>query len=386
MRKLNVLLLATFLESFATICVERGVYFFTVQRLGFSDVQNLWLALAFGVAYAGGASLSHKISQRIGERKLLLASIVAQAIVHAAMAAGAGIPAVVVAGSTLLGALNGLKWPIIESYVCAGTTPAETAGVIGRFNVAWSVAIPLALAASGPIIGWWSPGLFLLPVLLNLSALVLMAPLPANPEHIDFDHPDRPDESQLVRHNALLTASRWLMLGSYVAMWVLAALTPGIFRDLGQSVEYATSLAGLMDMVRMLMFLALFLYTGWHGRLWPLGASMAALPAGFFLVIFGGNLPLVLAGEVIFGASAGVVYYSALYNAMVAKNASVDAGGGHEGLIGLGFAIGPACGLLGSGLSGAMHNDILGMLAGLGPIMAMCSLAAMKGLLGLRKK
>jgi len=66
----------------------------------------------------------------------------------------------------------------------------------------------------------------------------------------------------------------------------------------------------------------------------------------------GYSLGVVILGEVVFGVFVGVIYHLALYYALVVKNAAVDAGGGHEGLIGLGLALGPAVGLVGEYLAG----------------------------------
>jgi hypothetical protein len=79
--------------------------------------------------------------------------------------------------------------------------------------------------------------------------------------------------------------------------------------------------------------------------------AIIALPLGFALVLFGTNIGLVLAGEALFGAAAGLLYTAALYYAQVVQNASVDAGGAHEALIGAGYALGPLAGLIGTALA-----------------------------------
>ena len=57
MDRLHRLLLIAFLASFTAILVERGIYFYTDHRLGFTPSQNLWLALGVGVTYIIGALL-----------------------------------------------------------------------------------------------------------------------------------------------------------------------------------------------------------------------------------------------------------------------------------------------------------------------------------------
>ena len=110
----------------------------------------------------------------------------------------------------------------------------------------------------------------------------------------------------------------------------------------------------------------------------------SALPAGLFIYLFGKSLGVVLAGEVLFGLAAGMTYYAALYYAMVVKNASVDAGGVHEGLIGAGFALGPAAGLAGIALKPALGSKVLGTIAGIGPLFVLCAVGAARALVGTR--
>lgn len=379
MKRLHRLLLLTFLESFATICVERGVYFFARNRLGFPDAANLALALVFGAGYVIGAISSQRMSSRLSEKKLLVGVLAGQLVVHAALAA-CYAPAALFVGVAAIGLLNGLKWPVIESYISAGRTPGETAKAVGRFNISWASSVPLALAAAGPIIHAWPAGLFLLPAAINLVALVLIRPLASRPVHLPLDHPERLPAGQIAHYRALLTSSRWTMLASYAALWVMAALMPRIFEQLGRGVKVATALSGLVDVMRLAAFVLLERLRSWHGRVSPLVVAIVGLPAGFFMVLFGTNLGVVLAGEVVFGLAAGMTYYAALYYAMVIENASVGAGGTHEGLIGLGFAVGPAAGLIGIALAPVLGGQVLGTLAGIGPLFIICAARALLSL------
>ncbi len=386
MDRLRRLLLITFLESFATVCVERGVYFFSHEHLGFSDAANLALALVFGVAYVLGALSSQRLSRRLTEKKLLSLAILGQVPVQAVLAvlAPAGV---LFAGVGVVGFLNGLKWPVMESYVSAGRTPSATARAIGRFNIAWSASVPAALVTVGPILSGWANGLFVLPAAISLVSLYLIRPLAGRPLHLPADHPERPAAGQLARFRGLLGASRWNMLASYSTLWVMAALMPRIFqRELGFAVAAATALSAVVDLVRLGAFAALGRYHGWHDRAGPLVGSIMALPAGFFMVLFGRSVAVVLAGEVVFGLAAGMTYYAALYYAMVVENASVGAGGIHEGLIGLGFAAGPAAGLAGIKLSPFLAGEALGLLAGTGPLLVVCWTGALRSLRGTSKR
>ena len=118
-------------------------------------------------------------------------------------------------------------------------------------------------------------------------------------------------------------------------------------------VALATPAAALFDVVRVTSFIVLG-RTGraWRGRPLPLAITAILLPIGFLMILFGSSLGTVLVGELVFGAASGFAYTAALSYAMVVKNASVDAGGKHEGLIGLGLGLGPLAGIVGYGLAG----------------------------------
>src|SRR5687768_863519 len=80
------LFVLTFLESIAATLIQRGLYFYTHENLGFSESQNLWIAFGFGAVYIVGAFVSHGLSQRFGERRLLLVSIAALLGFHSLLA------------------------------------------------------------------------------------------------------------------------------------------------------------------------------------------------------------------------------------------------------------------------------------------------------------
>ena len=385
MRRLPQLLVITFIESLATTLIERAVYFFSQDRLGFTNAENLWLALGFGATYVVGALASHRVAQRVAEKHILIVSLVGQFLAYAALCILPGSHALIVANA-VLGGLNGLKWPIVESYVSAGQTPSATVRTVGRFNLAWVSAIPVALGLAGPLIAWEPRTMFALAAAINVASLVLVRPLERRPVHLAADHPERPTPAQLARYGSLLASARWSMLSSYALMWILAALLPHVFAGLNLAVSGATALAGLLDVARGAAFLALQIYTGWHNRRGPLVWVIVGLPAAFFLTLFGGNLAAVLVGEILFGATAGLTYYAALYYAMVVKNASVEAGGAHEGLIGTGFVLGPAAGLLGGAIAPALGGQTAGMLVGIGPLVLVCGFGALRSLLRCRAR
>ena len=386
MTRLHRVLVLTFLESFATVLFERGVYFYTHERLGFGASTNLALAAAFGAFYIVGALASHRVAHAIGEKRLARVAIVVQ-LFATALICVLPLPGVIFAAATVLGLCNGAKWPVVESYVGAGRNAQQQAQAVGYFNTAWSLAVPSSLLVTGVLVAWDPPllqpgvGLFLFALACNVVALFLLRPLPDRPAHLAHDHPHRPDAARLALLRPLLTSSRWWMLASYSLLFTMAPLMPIIFANLGHGVIAATCLSAVVDVVRVIGFVVLQRWTGWHGRVWPLVLVALLMPTGFYLVVLGPSTAAVLCGEVVFGVAAAVAYYAGLYYAVVVKNASVDAGGVHESLIGGGFLLGPLTGLAAEQIAKPL-TPALGLLLGPGSLIAVC---AVFGCLPLRR-
>jgi MFS family permease len=375
MRQIVILLLITFFESFATILDERGSYFFCKERLGFGSSENLWLALTFGGGYVFAAWRAHWLAVRIGERRQLIGVVALLVCVHAWLYFCVS-PVVVFVAMGLLGLGNGAKWPVLEGFLASGLTPQKTARVMGRFNITWAAAVPLALLATGPLISIHPTVLFAVGGVMSLASLVLAFGLPAHPAPPLAPEPDTARHEHPEHLASLLVASRWVMLGAYIAVFVFAPLAPQIFERLGCSRQLAPATSGVLDLMRFAAFVSLGLWQGWRGRTGGLIATMIALPAGFFMVILGTNLPVVIVGEMLFGFAAGMSYSSAMYCAMVVKEASVDAGGGHESMIGLGLMIGPLAGLVAESIHTASGSFAQGYVTTMAPVLGVCIAAA----------
>lgn len=373
------LLCITFLESVGTVLIQRGLYFYTHERLAFGEGRNLVLALLYGVLYVAGALGSHAVALRLGERRVLFGCLWGLLTLHAGLTYSAGPTALTVA-FVLLGLLHGIKWPVVESFYSAGHTPARLHRALCRFNVCWALAVPVGVAGSGLLISARPELLFAAAALLNVAALLLTRSLPGRPRHLTEEHHERPRPDVLRRYVFLLGAARWALLLGYTLMFLVAPLMPGIFSDLGLEVRGATLAASALDGVRVLSFAALGAFSAWHGRWLPLAVALPLLPAGFALMILGDELWIVIAGELLFGLSAGVSYTTSLYYALVVRNAAVEAGGAHESLIGLGFVLGPLAGLGGRLLfeGGVTEHAATALFLAVGPIVLLCCAGALR--------
>lgn len=377
------LLWLTFVESFAAVLLERAFYFYTHDALHFDDSRNLWLAFLFGAFYIGGALASHPVAERVGERRVLIASIAALLFLHLLLTSSP-TSSVLIPAFVSVGFLQGIKWPVIESFISAGRAPSELARVLGRFNTAWASAVPLALLGSGPLIASSFPrSLFAAAAGLNALAFALSLPLSARPAHLEVttEHSELPASRRL---GGLLISARWMLILSYALLFLLAPLIPDVFTRLRLSVSEATAAYGLLDFVRVLTFAALGALTGWRARRWPVLACMLLLPASFAMMFLADALWVILLGELAFGLASGFFYTAALYYAQLLKNASVDAGGAHEGLIGLGFALGPLAGIIGHALSQQLGGFATAVFVAILPVAMLCTVFALRALTRIR--
>lgn len=387
----------SFIESFGTILLERGVYFYTRERFGFGATANLWLALAFGLLYAAGAASSHHLTARRAEKPVLCGAMLTLLVLHAVLAVWP-TPTSLVASFALIGFAHGLKWPIIESYVGAGRTANEMPKALARFNLAWALAVPPAVASAGAVADLGSARtLFIGAALSNALGFIAVATLPRVPQHLRTAEHHARDSSwagtetaqerlptasaqqhaarQLAR---LLYTARYGLFASYTLLFLLCPLLPEIFAKVGLDARHAGVAASALDAARVGMFALLGSWTAWRGHLSLIWLSVIALPFAAAGVLFAPELWLVLTSEVLFGVASGFGYTAALYYALVAERAHVSAGGAHESVIGLGLGVGPAVGLAAGALAPWLGSAPLALALCFTPILVLVLFGALR--------
>jgi MFS family permease len=369
-RSLKPVLAATFMLSFAAILLQRGIFFFLKEYCQATGMQSLLVALVTGAVYVVGAFLSHRFTRRVPERRALLFLVGGMAACAGACLGVRGIPAFT-AVLTVFSLLVGMAWPVMESYATAGLAPQAASRSVGLFSVSWSLALPLSVWAGGHLIGRGQRGLFAAAIVLLAVVAATAFLLPRRPDH----HPAGGEDGLPPPHpeqRPLLQASRWAMALSYALLLVLVPLLPNVFKGYGYPVAQAGFLAGLLDVTRPAVFAAMLFSAAWHGRRLFLFWSVLLLPAGFAMTLLGASPWVFISGELLFGVAASVVYYSALYYAMVLSRGSVDGGGGHEAVVGAGFTLGPLAAMAGHFLGEKSGHPQAGLLAGVAPVVLVC--------------
>ena len=356
----------TWANSLGSGILWSGVPFVTERQFGFTQTQNLLLALAESVIYVVVALGSGPLLRRLGTRNglsprewLAWVFVVQLAASLLTLTGLAGV----VAGACVLSAVGAALWPVMESFVSSGQHGRAMRRSIGQFNVTWMSATAASLFLMAPFVGSGDASLTLLALVpVSVLSLVLLRWFPSAPA----PHPPEHAHSHIApQYPYLLRATRFLVPTGYVLIAVLGPVLPFLVRDLGVGDAWKTPLAATWMVVRTVTVLFLGSAGFWHGKWSTLGVALALMGGGFALAVLGGSVPLAIAGLSAFGAGHGILYLAGLYYAMSVGGAEVDAGGHFEALIGVGYVVGPVAGLaLGATPAGLVAGALLAACAG----------------------
>ncbi len=337
----------TFLASIGTGVVWNGIAFIAEHQYEWEKWQTLLLYLVMGGTYVVGAFSTGPILRMfdrwMGPRTALAMILLAETIVCTGpYFVHDNWMLWVVAG--LISILSSWLWPIIESYLTAGRHGGQMRNAIGWWNLSWTSAVALSLVLMAPLIKEHARMAIVLLGLLHLVAMVGLIWFEPRPGA----HDEEMSESAISpEYPLLLRAARMLLPLSYVLTSAMTPLLPYLMDGMGLDIERRTPVTSTWMWVRIAAMAVMWRVGFWHGRWGTLLLGGVAMTAGFGLAVMGLSLPLMLVGLAVFGAGMGIVYYAALYYAMSVGRAAVDAGGTHEGLIGVGYTVGPATGLVG---------------------------------------
>ena len=338
----------TALASFAAGTTTLAIFFVTERPpYDFTVVQQYALGLLVGVTYTAGALSAGPVRRALAARGLPGRTLLA--LLSLAMAALACVPLAARSDAALFLAvacyapLTGLFWPLVEGYVSGGRREAGLRSAIGRFNIVWSLTL-LPSFLIPPLLQHSAAGVFVAVAATHVASLACLAGFRREPgEHAHEAHHAPRAYGELLRVHRVLHAM------SYLVMYALSPYLPGLLGRLDLAGMAASALGATWVATRVLGFALLERWHGWHGR-W----SAAVVGALFVLCGFGatllapglgaGALAVVGVALAFFGAGLAVLYTAALYYAFEVGGS--DGGGSHEALIGLGYSIGPSCGLL----------------------------------------
>ena len=344
----------SFLYSIGTAVLWNGLAFVTKEQYGFGESANLWLAVYNGLTYAIAAFVSgpllRKLSSRLSTRSVIAVVFIAQAAL---------CPLVITSNSTTvllvvtggMSILSAFFWPVIEAWVSAGRNARGMRSAIGWWNIVWMTAIGIGMLAIAPLIAS-GHAQFAIAALAPINLACLLILLTCLPKTIPVHSDHQPDHSPPSSYRYLLASSRALLPTSYALIGALSPIMPYLLEDLDAPLKWQTPLAAIWMFSRVAGVGAMWAIPIWHGRWITILAGALMLLIGFATTVTSPSILIMCLGLVLFGLGQAVIYYGALYYVMSVGNADVDAAGTHEGLIGMGYGMGPAAALGGVAIGG----------------------------------
>ncbi|HEV2695312.1 MAG TPA: MFS transporter [Verrucomicrobiae bacterium] len=335
------------INSFATVIYFNYLYFYFRDRFGFNDRQNLELAAFIGMIYIGASFGAGIFAKRYGYFTTLKLGF---AIMAAGLAVGSQLQSVpaVIAASCVTGTGMCLIWPVLEALVSEG---ANAANAVGIYNITWAINNAVAFFIGGTIIeklGYRS--MFFVPLALMLLQLAMVfwlekiqpAKLKAVMENdLAEANPHRPAPALAKSFQRMA----WLANPfAYIAINTLIAVLPGIAHKFGLSPMLAGFACSLWCFARVVAFVVLWQWSGWHYRFRWLVTAFVLMILSFATILIAPSLAVILAAQLFFGVTVGLMYYSSLFYAMDAHDSSSEHSGIHEAAIGIGNCLGPAAG------------------------------------------
>jgi predicted MFS family arabinose efflux permease len=335
------------LNSFGTVLYFTYIYFLLHDQFGFDDKSRLAVAALLGLIYAFAAWQGGKFGQRHGN--------------FAALKFGFGLMAASYLVASQLGTATGqilgaaavsvgmcFTWPVLEALISENEPPERVPHAVGIYNITWAWTNAGALFIGGTIVEklgyasiYWLP-LAIVVVQLALTFRLEKIKLPAA-ENISAPPPDPNRPSPARAQNFLHLA--WLANPfAYIAINTLIAMLPGVAAKFHLTPMFAGFACSLWGFARLVIFVALWRWDGWHYQFRWLAAAFVLLIGSFAAILVAPDLWAVLAAQVFFGAAIGLIYYSSLFYSMDASDTKSAHGGIHEATIGVGNCLGPAAG------------------------------------------
>jgi hypothetical protein len=353
----------TFFCSLGTGILWNALYFIAAVEYGFTERESLLLAFLNGVLYTAVAVNAGRVvrfmERRLSPRATLAVVLLAQSVLAPLVL----IPSIAVlwTSAIVMTALGALQWPIVQHYLASGRHGAEMRQAIGWWNASWMLATAIGLAIAGPLreldlMRWAIPAM--LPI--NLAAMCFLLGFPS--------HPARHDGDEHARHvprnyRALLGAARVLHPMGYLVIGALSPILPYLFERMTTPPGMQAPIGSSWHVARLVVVIVLWRTAFWHGKAMTLVVAGLLLSGGFAISVAATSEQTLVIGLIALGVGQGAIYYNAIYYGLAVGAAEVEAGGVHEALVGAGYFLGPALGLVSLSL-GAGKSVFIGLVLG----------------------
>lgn len=369
-------LVIQWLNSLGTSFYVYYLFFLMEREFGFQNFGNLCVSASYGLVYALSSWFGGRFGQRQGYFRALSLGFVTMIV--ALSSALFSHTAVGQIGWLIVWTIGVcFTWPALEALVSEGEGPLGLQRMVGIYNLTWASASALAYFSGGAIVEKLGlRSIFWVPVGVHGVQVVLLFWLHSQSRRVtDAESsriPDRPKGSRYESNPRPIARARmFLRLAwtanpfAYVAINTLAAVIPGLAKELSLTPMKAGFFCSIWFFVRWFTFLALWLWPGWHYRArWFFGAFVLLI-SSFASILLVPNLAAIVVAQIAFGIAVGLIYYSSLFYSMDAGEAKGEHGGFHEAAIGVGIFLGPAAGAATLKLLPAWPNSAAVAVSGL---------------------
>lgn len=336
------------------------LYFWTRNRLGFTDTANLWLSAVYGMVYVPAALWGGRWGDRRGYDRVLRANFAVMGLLLLAAPhfPSSAMPYLLLAAYT---ACIAPTWPSIEAAQLHSPGAMTLARRVGWYNITWAFANATGFLLGGLAFNWRPDAIFRIPGLIHLAQsgwllLSRSSPRTGGSPAMEIPHPSQAVPQERKRRFMHLG---WLANSlSYLMMGVFTALLPHQGERLHLAPVYIIGFTSVFFLSRAAAFVLFARWEGWQYRMgWMLGTLWLA-PACFAPIFFSSQLPWIWLALVGWGLAAGLAYDSSIYYSMEYGEQKGKHGGLHEAVLGSGALLGPLAGVLGVRLTGSTGGAI----------------------------
>jgi predicted MFS family arabinose efflux permease len=370
-------LLLTLRQSIPQTFFVYGAPYYAQARFGWGPDQIALVVMLSGFFVAIGSYAGGQVAHRTYPERAMRMGIggaIVGALLGLVATGRAGVPALALS-TVVVSFMVATVWPAIEAALVSGEPPESVQNLVGWFNITWSFGSAVAFLAVTPLLRVFGlhtifvlPALFFLANLLSLRRMAPARPVPASARDVapHGEAAARPAVNLTERQRAGYRRLGWIANPTaYVAIMVIVTYNPAIRTRLGLSFAAASVWCSLWFYVRMAAFDMLRRWTWWHYRWGFLCFTFAMAMASFAAFVLAPSLPVLLAAQVVFGLSMGLIYQSSLFYSMAGSKAQGAHGGFHECFIGLGTMTGPLLAYAGAHLAPGVPALPIGLVLAL---------------------
>lgn len=339
------------LNAYATAFYLNYLFFYMRLDFGFGNLGNFSLSALHGLVYMSTAWLGGRFAQNHG---YLFALRLGFIIMPLALAVGSQLPGVVSQFVVMVVWTVGMcfTWPTLEGVISEKETRAGLSQMVGVYNVVWAAGGALAYFTGGALLeNLGRASLFWLPVGMHLVQLGLVLWLEKSartmeqmPTPVCVNESTQAASTETRRAVCRSTFLRMAWLANpfaYIAMNTAIPVMPDLAARLGLSTTLAGFVCSVWMFTRLVAFIGLWRWTGWHYRFGWLAGAYVLMIGSFAILLLVPLLWVIVAAQIVFGLAVGLIYYSSLYYSMDVGETKGEHGGLHETAIGAGMFVGP---------------------------------------------